>query len=318
MRTLVVLEQRGGSLQPDGLGLLERAAHLGDADAAILGSEARSLATLAGHHGATHVFTCQDPELAVPRPQPFVDVLAGILDGGEFDNVFLSQSVLTADIAAGLSARLGAGLNWSLVDVAREGDELFGTQHCLQDTVVATVGWVGTPRLALFRPGQFEPVAPDSTAACTQISVDASFEGFSTRAIVTGQADELQNDGVLTTAEVVIAGGRGLGSAAGFSLLEALAQSLGGVVGSTRAVVDAGWYPYETQIGQTGATVAPALYIAVGISGAIQHRVGMERSEKIIAINTDPAAPIFEYSDVAVIGDYQTILPALIASIGAA
>ncbi|MDX6482758.1 MAG: electron transfer flavoprotein alpha subunit, partial [Gaiellaceae bacterium] len=136
-------------------------------------------------------------------------------------------------------------------------------------------------------------------------------EDFSTQATMVEQAHEEQQGPSIEDADVIVAGGRGLGGPENFILVEELAKALGGAVAATRAVVDAGWYPYATQVGQTGKTVSPKLYIACGISGAIQHKVGMQSSSVIIAINKDPNAPIFEYSDLGVVGDVHEVVPKL-------
>ena len=212
-------------------------------------------------------------------------------------------------MAAGLAARLDAGLNWQLTDVASDGGELKGTQPALSDSVVVDVGWTSTPRLALFRAGSLDPVESGGEAQVE--TVEPQLEDFSLQAEMLEQAHEESSGPSIEDADVIVAGGRGLGAPENFTLVEELAKALGGAVAATRAVVDAGWYPYATQVGQTGKTVSPKLYVAVGISGAIQHKVGMQSSGTIVAINKDPNAPIFEYSDLGVVGDLHEIVPKL-------
>ena len=179
----------------------------------------------------------------------------------------------------------------------------------LQDSVYVDVGWRGEPRLALVRSGTLEPVQSGGEAAVEDVAVE--LEDFSTQAVMLERAHAESEGPSIEDADVIVAGGRGLGEPDKFALLEELAAALGGAVAATRAVVDAGWYPYATQVGQTGKTVAPKLYVACGISGAIQHKVGMQASGTIVAINKDPNAPIFEYADVGVVGDLHEIVPKL-------
>jgi electron transfer flavoprotein alpha subunit len=225
------------------------------------------------------------------------------------DNVLFAASVLAADVAAGLAARLEAGLNWDLTDLRVEGDELVGVRPALGDTVVVDVGWTTTPRLALVRSGTFDPVETGGTADVRDVA--ATFQDFSTLASLVDHLQEESSGPAIEEADVIVAGGRGLGGPEGFSICEDLAAALGGAVAATRAVVDAGWYPYSAQVGQTGKTVSPKLYIALGISGAIQHKVGMQGSGTIVAINKDPNAPIFDFADVGVVGDLAQIAPKL-------
>jgi electron transfer flavoprotein alpha subunit len=175
--------------------------------------------------------------------------------------------------------------------------------------VYVDVGWTSEPRIGLLRSGSFDPVASGGSAEVQRF--EPRFEDFSTSAKMVEQAHEESEGPSIEDADVIVAGGRGLGAAEGFGQLEELARALGGAVAATRAVVDAGWYPYATQVGQTGKSVSPRLYIACGISGAIQHKVGMQSSGLVVAINKDANAPIFEYCDLGVVGDLNEIVPKL-------
>ncbi len=277
--TLVFLEHHEGELQKGGLGVLAKAAALGlDAAGVVLGAD---VAEVAARAPSGTVYVCDDPALAAPLPQP----------------------------------RLGGGLNWDLTDLRLDDGELIGVRPALADTVVCEVAWQGTPRIALIRSGAFEAPAGDGGAAVERFS--ATFQDFSTAARMLEQAHEETSGPSIEDADVIVAGGRGLGKPENFVLCEALARELGGAVAATRAVVDAGWYPYSAQVGQTGKSVSPRLYIACGISGAIQHKVGMQGSGTIVAINKDPNAPIFDFADLAVVGDVEQILPKLTEAVRA-
>jgi electron transfer flavoprotein alpha subunit len=306
----VFLEHHEGQLEKGSLGVLSKAAALGGEVAGVLlGPGTKELAAEAGKFGAKKVFVAEASELESPLPQPRVDALAQLVQQQGFETVLFAASVLASDVAAGLAARLDAGLNWDLVDLEASGAELVGKRPALEDSVYVDVGWTSEPRLALFRPGAFDPVESGGEAEVEELT--PSFEDFSTQATMIEQAHEESEGPSIEDADVIVAGGRGLGSPENFSLVEELAKALGGAVAATRAVVDAGWYPYATQVGQTGKTVAPKLYIACGISGAIQHKVGMQGSGTVVAINKDPNAPIFEFCDLGVVGDLHEIVPKL-------
>ena len=247
--------------------------------------------------------------LGSPLPQPRVDALETLVRDGGFDAVLFAASVLSADVAAGLAARLDAGLNYDLTDLAVEDGKLVGKRPALGDSVYVEVGWSSEPRLALVRSGTFEPQESGGSAEVQKF--EARFQDFSLAATMVERAHEESEGPSIEDADVIVAGGRGLGAPEGFAQVEELAKALGGAVAATRAVVDAGWYPYAAQVGQTGKTVSPKLYVAVGISGAIQHKVGMQSSGLIVAINKDPNAPIFEYADLGVVGDLNEIVPKL-------
>jgi len=310
MTTLVFLEHHEGQLLKGSLAVLSKAVQLGGEVAGVVcGAGIGEVATQAGRYGAQIVHVVDHESLKAPLPQPRVDALARLVHDKGFENVVFAQSVLAADVAAGLAARLGAGLNWDLVDLELADGELVGKRPALADSVFVEVGWTSTPRLALIRTGTFEPVETGGTATIEQ--ADASFEDFSTAATMIEQAHAEAEGVSIEDADVIVAGGRGLGGPENFGLVEELAKALGGAVAATRAVVDAGWYPYSTQVGQTGKTVSPKLYIACGISGAIQHKVGMQSSGTIVAINKDPNAPIFEFCDFGLVGDLHAIVPKL-------
>jgi electron transfer flavoprotein alpha subunit len=269
----------------------------------------RDAAAKAGAFGAKKVWVADDPSLEAPLPQPRVDVLERLVRDHGYDAVLFGQSVLAADVAAGLAARLDAGLNWDLADLVEQGGKLVGKRPALQDSVIVDVGWKIEPRLALFRSGAFDPQETGGDAQIEDAPVE--LQDFSTAATMVEQAHAESEGPALEEAQVIVAGGRGLGGPENFKLVEELAQALGGAVAATRAVVDAGWYPYSTQVGQTGKSVSPKLYVAVGISGAIQHKVGMQSSGTIVAINKDGNAPIFEFADLGVVGDLHEIVPKL-------
>ena len=316
MSTLVFLEHHNSELQKGALGVLSKAASLGgDVAGVVIGSGVRALADEAGKFGAARMYVADDAQLEAPLSQPRVDVLAQLVRDKSIDTVLFANSVLAADVAAALAARLDAGLNWDLVDIRRENGTLIGTRPALQDSVYVEVGWKDEPRLALFRSGAFDATATGGSAELEDVQIE--LEDFSTAARMVEQAHAESEGPSIEDADVVIAGGRGLGGPENFTLVEELAKALGGAVGATRAVVDAGWYPYSTQVGQTGKTVSPKLYIACGISGAIQHKVGMQSSNVIVAINKDPNAPIFEFSDLGVVGDLNKIVPKLTEAVKA-
>jgi electron transfer flavoprotein alpha subunit len=311
--TLVFIEHHGGQLHKGSLGVLTKAISLGFDDVAALligGEEVQGLAAEAAGFGAATVHVAIAASLESPLPQPRVDVIADVVRNGGYDTILFSNSVLVADIAAGLSARLDAGVNWDLTDIEAVNGQLVGKRLALGDSVLVEVGWRSEQRVAVFRSGSFDAVeAPVAEPRIDNLTVDC--QDHSLRATMVEHREQLDEGPSLEDAEVIVAGGMGLGGAENFVLAEQLAIALGGAVGATRAAVYAGWRPHSFQIGQTGKTVAPRLYVALGISGAIQHKVGMQRSKVVIAINKDPGAPIFEVSDLAVVGDALEIVPKL-------
>jgi electron transfer flavoprotein alpha subunit len=305
-KTLVFLEHHDGAIQKGALGVLTKAAQVGgEVAGVVIGSGVGTVAEQGGTYGATTVHVADDERLSAPLPQPRVDVIAKLVRDEGYDTVLFAQSVLASDVAAGLAARLDAGLNWGLVDFDGET----GKAPQLQDTVIVDVGWSTPVRLGIFRAGALDATETGGSVEVKDAAVE--LEDFSTQAEMLEQAHAEQQGPSIEDADVIVAGGRGLGEPEKFALAEELAKALGGAVAATRAVVDAGWYPYSAQVGQTGKTVSPKLYVALGISGAIQHKVGMQGSNVIVAINKDPNAPIFEFSDLGVVGDLHEIVPKL-------
>jgi len=306
VKLLVFLEHHDGAVTKASLGVLAKARALGDAAGVVVGSGVRGAAEAAGGL----VYAADDERLAAPLPAPRVDVLAKLVRDEGFDAVLFAQSVLAADVAAGLAARLDAGLNWDLVDLVEEGGALVGKRPALADSVWVDAGWSSAPALATFRSGTFDPASDAPAGDVRDAAIELEAHSLLAELVETVR-DEDGGGPSIEDADVIVAGGRGLGGPENFVLVEELAAALGGAVAATRAVVDAGWYPYATQVGQTGKTVSPKLYVAVGISGAIQHKVGMQGSGVVVAINKDPHAPIFEYADLGVVGDLHEIVPKL-------
>ena len=314
MKPLVFLEHDGAELESGAVGVLGKAATFTDGDvAAVLAGRGPldGLAARAAAHGAARMFVAEDDALDPPVAQPRIDLIERVMADGGYDTVLFSTSVLAADVAAGLAGRLGAGLNWDLVDLELRDGEPVGRRLALQDSVMVDVGWRSTPRLALFRRGVFDAATPVAREPVTEAVTVPATEP-SRRVTVVEHTPSAADGPSIGDAEVIVAGGIGLGGAEHFALAEELAAVLGGAVGATRAAVYKGWYPAAAQIGQTGRTVSPRLYVALGISGAVQHKVGMQNSKVIVAINTDAHAPIFGFSDLGVVGDVHTIVPKLV------
>jgi electron transfer flavoprotein alpha subunit len=311
MSILVFVEQHDGTIAPGSLGVLGAARELASAAgmplaALVVGPGAD---TAAGNVPADTVYHAAGERFHVAVGA--VDALAAAVAAAGARVVLAGASVYAADIAGGLAGRLGVGVNTDATSIEFEGGEFIANRPSLEDSVVVRCGFTNTDGLGgvvLFRAGSFAPVEPAAPGASQALDVPESGR----RAQQFGGVVQASTAGVdLTKSDVLVGAGRGLGGPEHFTIVEGLARTLGGEVATTRAVVDAGWYEYNTQVGQTGKTVAPKLYIAVGISGAIQHKVGMQSSGTIVAINKDPHAPIFDFADFGVVGDLFSIVPQL-------
>jgi len=243
-------------------------------------------------------------------------VMAKVITDNGFSYALFGGGLLGFEIGAGLTARLNAGVTMEVTEVKVADGKLVAERPVLQDSAVVDVGYVGEPGIIIGRLNAFDVTEGDGGSA-ELVDVEVELSEWSTKATMVTRGEQRGEDVNIEDADILVGGGRGLGEADNFKLAEDLAGALGGAVAATRAVVDAGWYPYAAQIGQTGKTVAPKLYLAAGISGAIQHKVGMQSSDNILAINKDPNAPIFEFADLGVVGDLHKILPKLTEAVKA-
>jgi electron transfer flavoprotein alpha subunit len=310
-----------GAINKNSLGAVSEGARLaselgGEAHAILLGENVpESLAASLGNYGAKKVLVAEGPE---GLAQPLVDAMAKAIGDGGYKYALFGGGLLGFEIGAGLAARLGAGVAMEVTAVRAEGGELIAERPILGDSAISEIKYRSDVGIIIGRLNAFETKETGGgDAPVEQLSYELS--NHSTRAKMLVRGEQRGADVDIEGADILIAGGRGLGKPEGFKLCEELAAAFGGnsAVAATRAVVDAGWYPYAAQIGQTGKTVAPKLYLAAGISGAIQHKVGMQGSENIVAINKDSNAPIFEFSDLGVIGDLNKILPKLTEAVKA-
>jgi electron transfer flavoprotein alpha subunit len=307
-----------GEFNKNSLGALSEASKLAgelgtEAAAAVVGDVADDAAAGLGAYGVKKVYRCKEAPEGLA--QPVVDVMAKVMTDNDFSYALFGGGLLGFEIGAGLTARLHAGVTMEVTQVKVQDGKLVAERPILQDSQIADVGYVEEPGIIIGRLNAFDENETGGTAEVEDVQVELS--EWSTKAKMVTRGEQRGADVNIEDAEILVGGGRGLGKKENFELAEQLAESVGGAVAATRAVVDAGWYPYAAQIGQTGKTVAPNLYLALGISGAIQHKVGMQSSENILAINKDQNAPIFEFCDLGVVGDLHKIVPKLTEAIKA-
>ena len=307
-----------GNFNKNSLGALSEAAKLAgelgtEAAAVVVGDVADDAAAGLGAYGVKKVYRAKEAPEGLA--QPIVDVMAKVMQDNDFSYALFGGGLLGFEIGAGLTARLNAGVTMEVTQVNVQDGKLVAERPILQDSQIADVGYVEEPGIIIGRLNAFDENETGGTAEVEDVQVELS--DWSTKAKMVTRGEQRGADVNIEDANILVGGGRGLGKKENFELAEQLAESMGGAVAATRAVVDAGWYPYAAQIGQTGKTVAPNLYLALGISGAIQHKVGMQNSENILAINKDQNAPIFEFSDLGVVGDLHKIVPKLTEAIKA-
>lgn len=304
---LVLVEHADGEPKKVTAELLTAARRLGEPSAVVLGAGAAAVADKLGALGAEKVYVGEGSDLDDFLVAPKAEVLAQLIATASPAAVLVASTAEGKEVAARVAVKTGSGIITDAVDIAAGAiatQNIYGGAIVVQSKVTA-----GTPIVTL-RPNSVAPEAAAGAGAVEQLTVAVSDAAKGAR--VTDRVVEKKGGRPdLTEASVVVSGGRGLGGPENFALVEKLADGLHAAVGASRAATDAGWYPHQNQVGQTGKTVSPQLYVAVGISGAIQHRAGMQTSKTIVAINKDPEAPIFELADFGVVGDLFQVVPQL-------
>jgi electron transfer flavoprotein alpha subunit len=309
-----------GAFNKNSLGAVAEASRLagelgGEAHAVVVGEGiSDELAAALGKYGATKVYKAEGPE---GLAGPVIDTLGKLFDGGNYTYAVFGGGLLGFEIGAGLAARIDAGVTMEVTGVNVVDGKLAAERPILGDSSISTSRYKDKG-IIIARLNAFE-VKETGGGDATVENITADLSPQAQQANIVTRGEQRGADVDIEGANILVAGGRGLGKAEGFELCDDLAKAFGGnaAVAATRAVVDAGWYPYAAQIGQTGKTVAPKLYLAAGISGAIQHKVGMQASENIVAINKDANAPIFEFSDLGIVGDLNKIMPKLTEAVKA-
>jgi len=312
----VLAEQSGGSPLGIVLELLTAARSLvgaGTVEAFTWGAGGAEVARVLGEYGATKVYDAGDIGDSLPGPRVAAAIAHQIAAGGAPRAIFVPTTYDGRDIAGRLSVRLDRPVLTNVVGLTAEGADLI-TEHAIfgGSQVLKARFTSDGPGIYVIRAKSFAAEPAESAGVSDVVAVELPETGATDAAKIAGRHVEAQSGPKLDDASVVVSGGRGLASAENYAWIEELARLLGGAAGASRAIVDAGWVPYSHQVGQTGKTVKPTVYIAAGISGATQHMVGMKGAKNIIAINKDPDAPIFSIADLGVVGDVSKVLPKLI------
>lgn len=313
---LTFAEHRDGALRRSALEAVAEAGRLAGplsatVESVLVGPGVRGLADELAAHGAARVHAFEQPELQAYASEPYARALAQVMGAVKPTAVLVPFTAMGRDLAPRVAAQASAGLVSDCVALAVKDGRLEARRPMYAGRVFATVRWEGEPQMATLRPNVFSLGTPDPSRKAEVVSATVD---VSARARVKAVHATAAGKVELTEAQIIVSGGRGLKGPENFPLVEGLASALGAAVGASRAVVDAGWVDHQYQVGQTGKTVSPTLYVAVGISGAIQHLAGMSSSKYIVAINKDADAPIFKVANYGVVGDLFELLPKLTAA----
>lgn len=312
---LTFAEQRDGKLRRASLEVVSEARRLAGGLGAgvttvLIGPGTESLAPELAAYGADRVVVFDDAALGAYATEAYALALAQAISDAKPSVVLVPFTAMGKDLAPRVAAKAGAGLASDCVALEAKGGKLVARRPMYAGKAYATVEWAGEPQMATLRPNVFALGVPDPARQAEVVKGKAP---ASARAKVTAVGVSAQGKVQLTEAQIIVSGGRGLKGPENFPLVEALAEAMGAAVGASRAVVDAGWVDHQMQVGQTGKTVSPTLYVACGISGAIQHLAGMSSSKCIVAVNKDADAPIFKVADYGILGDVFEVLPKLTA-----
>jgi electron transfer flavoprotein alpha subunit len=312
---LVYAETSGETFRKPALEALTEGRHLADMlhveeHAVAIGHGFRKNIDQIRSYGPDKIFHAEDPSLLLYNPDYYRDIMLEALKKSQPSIVLAAATSTGKDLTPRLAVHLNTGLATECVKLEVEQDELYATRPAYAGKVLLRVKITSSPKIVTLRPNVFtakQSEIESKNAVLEPIEVKKTDSKIQVKEYVGRGAKKTD----LTEASIIVSGGRGMGGPENYKILEELAEVLGGVVGASRASVDAGWRPHSDQVGQTGRTVSPTLYIAAGISGAIQHKVGMANSKVIVAINKDPEAPIFSFADYGILGDVFEIVPAL-------
>jgi len=311
---LVFVEQRNGVVRQASLQAISEAHRQagGDVAAVLVGSGISDAAAGLGAYGAARVFVADDPNLALYSSEGYGEAVAKAVEATSPEAVFFAGTAMGRDLAPRVAATIGVGALADVVAFSKDGDQFVARRPVYSGKAFATVDSAGVkPQVISLRPNVF--AAEETGGSAEVVALDGLT--LAIRAVVKELIDTGGGEIDVAEADIIVSGGRGLKGPENFALIRSLAEALGGAVGASRAAVDAGWIAHKHQVGQTGKVVSPSLYIAAGISGAIQHLAGMSSSKIIVAINKDPDAPIFKIADYGIVGDLFDVIPPMVEEV---